>query len=284
MLMRSLVPGLMLAVSLTVPLTAAADTLDQVRETGTLTIGYRQDAAPFSLEQQDGRPAGYSVDLCNAIADAVGEALGIADLLVAYQPVTADSRFDALVDGEIDLLCGATTVTVSRRNTLDFSLLTFVSGATVLVRQDSPIDSLADTAGRRVGVLGGTTTEDALRAALAADGIDAEMVAFTARPDGLEALLAEDIDAFFGDRELLAGLVVASGVPGELRLSSTFLSIEPYALAMRRGDDGLRLIADQTLARMYRDGRIEPIFQRWFVGMQPSNLLQALYLLQGLPE
>ncbi len=273
-----------LATALAVPSLAMADTLDQVRESGTFTIGYRNDAAPFSLQREDGQAAGYSVDLCIDIAKAVGDHLGRADLEVVYRPVTAETRFAALAEAEIDILCGATTVTLSRRDTMDFTLLTFVTGAAVLVRRDSPIDSLVDTAGGRVGVLGDTTTEQALRNSLEAERIAAEVVTFEERPQGLEALLTGEIDAFFGDRELLFGLAMTLAEPEAVRLTSRYLTMEPYALAIRRGDDELRLVADRTLARLYQGGGITPIFERWFVGMRPGDLLRAVFVLQSFPE
>jgi ABC-type amino acid transport substrate-binding protein len=270
--------------ALALPQAAAAQTLEQVRETGLFTIGYRQDAAPFSLGREDGSAGGYSVDLCTAIADAVRQDLGLDDLQVEYRAVTVENRFDALTGGEIDILCGATTATLERRELVDFTLLTFVTGAAVLVPQDSDIDSLADTAGGRVGVLGDTTTEQGLREALEGGNIDTEVVTFETRSDGLEAMMAGEIEAFFGDRILLLGLAMALENPMEVRVSSNYLTIEPYALAVRRGDSDLRLVADRTLAGLYRSGEIGAIFQRWFVGGQPSELLQSLFVLQALPE
>lgn len=263
---------------------ARADTLQRVADAGTFTIGYRADARPFSFADANGLPAGYSVALCERIAVAVGEAAGRPGLEPDYELVTAASRFAALEDGTIDLLCGATTVTLARRERIDFSLLTFATGAAVLVERGKEIDSLGEIAGRRIGVLGGTTTEEGLRSLLAERAVAAEVVAVADHPAGLAALEAGEIDAYFGDRILLIGLAMESDEPDALQVSDRFFSYEPYALALRRDDDALRLVADRTLAALYRSGEIAGIYRRWFGGAEPSDLLRALFVLHALPE
>lgn len=263
---------------------AAADTLARVAETGTFTIGYRADARPFSFADEDGLPAGYSVALCERVAAAVGVATGRDDLEPAYALVSVGARFEALEAGEIDILCGATTVTLERRAQVDFTLLTFVTGASVLVRGGSGVEGMADLAGRRIGVLGGTTTEDGLRSGLEDAGIDADVIAVDAHSAGQAALLTGEIDAYFGDRILLIGLALEADTPEPLQVSNQFFSFEPYALAVRRDDHDLRLVADRALAALYRSGEIGEIYNRWLPGAAPSDLLRAMYVLQGLPE
>lgn len=273
-----------LAMACAAPGLAMADTLDKVGESGVFTIGFRPDAAPFSMQRADGIADGYSVALCLEIAKSVAAKLGREEIHVDFKPVTVANRFAALAEGEIDILCGATSVTLSRRETIDFTLFTFVTGASVMVPADSTIANMGDTAGKRIGVLGSTTTEQALRNTLEGERITAEMVTFDDRPAGLEALLSGDIDAFFGDRELLRGLAEAQDKLDSVRLFSRYLTTEPYALAIPRGDDDLRLVADRTLARLYRTGRLDPIYDRWFAGTEPGDLLRALVALQALPE
>ena len=273
-----------LAVALAAPGMAMADTLEKVGESGIFTVGFREDAAPFSMMRPDGQADGYLVQLCIEIAKAVAAELGRDEIQVDFKPVTVENRFAALEQGEIDILCGATSVTMSRRESMDFTLFTFVTGASVMVRADSDISTMGDTSGRRIGVLGATTTEQALRNTLQAERITAEVVTFGDRREGLNALLSGDVDAFFGDRELLYGLAVTEGKADEVGLFSRYLTVEPYALAIPRGETGLRLVADRTLARIYRTGRLDPIYDRWFTDTQPSDLLRALVRLQALPE
>ncbi len=262
----------------------AASTLEKVRKSGTFTIGFRLDARPFSFLDADGQAAGYAVDICRRIAVALRGNLGLADMNVEYVPVKAANRIEMLESDEIDIECGSSTRTLRRQERVDFTLLTFVTGAEMLVRVDSGIGDIPDLAGRKVGVLEGTTTERGLRNALEKRFIDAQVVTVERHDYGLASLEVGDIDAYFADRILLLGLAGRAMDPSKLQLSGRLYSIEPYALMVRRGDDDLRLIADRTIASLYRSGQIKGIAGKWFGGAKAGNLLKALYLLQAIPE
>ncbi len=270
--------------SLALATAAAADTLSRVKESGTLRLGVRTDAAPFSYTNALGEPAGYSVLLCREVALAVKDALGLAKLPLTYVPVSAENRFAAVAEGRVDLHCGASTITLSRRKLVDFSLPTFIDGASVAFRADGP-GSFDELAGHKVGVRAGTTTEEALRNTLSETGIGAEVVPVTDHADGLAKLESNTISAYFADRSILVSLVGNSSSRDQLRLSQKFFSYEPHGLAMARNDADFRLVVDRTLARLYRSGLIEELFRASF-GEQasPSELLLALYLLNSLGE
>ena len=140
---------------------AVAETLDRLRDTGVIKIGYRNDAPPFSFANSVNEPAGYTVALCREVAARIKEQLKLPKLTIEYVPVGAEDRFKAVADGKIDLLCGATTATLARREIVDFSLPVFVDGASVLLRAVGP-KTFGDLEGRKIGVRAGTTTEEAL--------------------------------------------------------------------------------------------------------------------------
>ena len=274
----------MAALAFAIALPAWAGTLDDIKASGTIKVGFREDARPFAFVGQDGKPAGYSVELCDRIASQLAEELGLPGLNVEYVPVKASERIDMLLSGKIDIECGSSTQTLERREKVDFSLLTFITGAEMLTRKDSGINDLGTLAGRKVGVLGGTTTESGLLAGLQRRGITAEVITVPTHAEGLARLESGEIDAYFGDRVLLILLALDAQDPSSLKLSGHFYSYEPYALMMRRGEDDLRLAADRTLARLYRSGDIGEVYRRWFGDSNPSDLLKALYVTQGLPE
>jgi ABC-type amino acid transport substrate-binding protein len=260
---------------------AQAQTLERVKSTGTFTIGYREDAAPYSYKNALGEPDGYSIELCRAIATDVKDALGLANIKVVYRPVTTEDRFQQVQDGRVDIECGATTVTLSRRELVDFSLFTFIDGASVLLRADGPQD-LQGLAGKKVGVRGGTTTEQALRNTLAQEKIAAQVVTVGNHDDGLQQLQKGEIAAYFADRAILMFLM-AKSPDKELRISERFFTFEPYALPVHRGDDQFRLLVDRTLSALYRSGRIQEIFTHSFgQNARESDLLKALYIIDGL--
>lgn len=262
---------------------AEAATLDRIRDSGSIKLGYRQDAAPFSYADSSGLPAGYTVELCQTVAGAAAKAVKRDDVKIDYVPVTAEGRFADLQAGRIDLLCGATSMTLERRKQVDFSLITFVTGSSVLYRNDGPANFL-DLAGEKVGVRAGTTTEEGLKRALAENGIAADVVGVADHDDGLAKLESGDLAAYFADRAILAMLGREANEPGNLVLSDRFFSYEPYALALQRGDDDFRLLVDTTLARLYRTQEIGRIYQSNFGSAGMSDLLKATFTLQALPE
>jgi ABC-type amino acid transport substrate-binding protein len=263
---------------------AAAGTLDRVKQDKTLRIAYREDAPPFSYADATGVPAGFIVDLCRAVAKTMGAALNLGDLKVDYVLVNASNRFEAIETGKADLLCEPTSATLSRRAEVDFSIATFIDGASLLVNGEGPSEFGA-LAGKKIGVLAGTTTEQSLRDTLATAKVNAEVVPAKTHLEGLAMLDQGTIVAYFADRAILAYLASKSSAPGKLRLANNYFSLEPYALALARGDSDFRLAVDRALSHIYRSGEIGAIFAHSFGAQtQPSDTLQTLYLISALPE
>jgi polar amino acid transport system substrate-binding protein/glutamate/aspartate transport system substrate-binding protein len=263
---------------------AAAGTLDRIGQEKTIRIAYREDAAPFSYKDKLGEPAGFVVDLCRAVAKKLAEQLSLPSLNAAYVSVTAENRFEAITQQKADLLCEPTSATLARREQVDFSIPTFLDGASLMVRTGGP-KNLRDLAGKKIGVLAGTTTEEALRNTLKEAGIAGDIVAAKTHGEGLAMLDDGKISAYFGDRSILLFLIKDSKTPEKLRLADDYLSVEPYALALPRGDSDFRLAVDRALSHIYRSGEIAAIFQRSFGGKaEPSQILRTLYLISGLPD
>ncbi len=262
---------------------ALAGTLDDIRAAGAVRIAYREDAPPFSYKK-DNAPVGYMVDLCRAVVTGLGQQLGIAGLKLVYVPVTSADRFDAITGSKADLLCEATTQTLKRRETLDFSIPTFADGASFIIRTSGPKD-LKQLDGKKAGVLTNTTTEQELRRALQANKVNAEVVLAKTHEEGLAAVERGAIDAYFADRGILTSLLMNAKTQTQLMLADTYLSVEPYALALRRGDEDFRLAVDRELSRIYRSGEIAKIFAASFgPNVRPSPILLGLYSTSALPQ
>jgi ABC-type amino acid transport substrate-binding protein len=263
---------------------ASAATLERVRQDGTLRIAFREDAPPFSYKGANGEPAGYVVELCRAVAKHLAQQLNLPKLTLTYVSVNAVDRFDAITQGKADLLCEPTTATLARRASIDFSLSTFVDGASLMIMPGGPRD-LASLAGQKVGVLGGTTTEEALRNTLAATNIAADVVPAKTHDEGLAMLQSGRTVAYFGDRSILMSLVSESNGANKPILSEEYLTVEPYALGLQRGDEAFRLEVDRALSHIYRSGEIQRVFESGFgPSIKPSAVLQTLYLITGLPD
>jgi ABC-type amino acid transport substrate-binding protein len=263
---------------------AAAGALDKVRQDKSLRIAYREDAPPFSFADDAGLPAGFVVDLCKSVAKHIGEQLNIDDLKVAYVLVTAENRFDAIENGNADLLCEPTSETLARREHVDFSIPTFVDGASLLVSGDGPAD-FGGLSGKTIGVLAGTTTEQSLRNSLASANINAEIAPAKTHQDGLAMLDKGEIVAYFAARAILSYLASKSKDASKLRLADNYFSLEPYALALPHGDEDFRLAVDRALSHIYRSGEIAIVFAHTFgSAMQPSDTLKTLYTISALPD
>jgi len=263
---------------------ASAGVLDRISQDKTIRIAYREDAPPFSYKDKIGEPAGFMVDLCRGVAKKLAEQLNLTPLNVTYVAVTAADRFETIRQQKADLLCEPTSATLSRRELVDFSLATFVDGASLMIRADGPHD-LKAMSGKKIGVLAGTTTEQGLRNTLKAVGITADIIPAKTHAEGLSMLDDGKISAYFGDRSILVSLIRGSKAPRKLALAENYLSVEPYALALPHGDDEFRLAVDRTLSHIYRSGEVAGIFNRTFgANAKPGQVLQTLYLITGLPD
>lgn len=257
---------------------ASAGTLDRVRDSGVFRIGYRADAKPYSYRNEHGQAAGYIVDLCTEVARELGSAVRIE-----YVLVPSDNRFEAVRDGSADILCDPSSVTLERRDLVDFSIPTFLDGASVLSRTSKPVRVYEDLRGRRVGVLEGTTTERTLRGSLDELGLKSTVVPVDDHRTGFDLLAEDKIDAYFADRGIILATLREGGRPG-FEVSRQYFSYETYALALPRNDGAFRLLVDRTLARLYRTGRINSLLEKSFGKGQPHELLKAMILINSLPE
>jgi len=273
------------AEAVTAPPQAASPTLDRIKRTGVVTFAYREEAAPFSFRDRGGVVRGYSVELCDRVAAAIQKQLGLASLRVEWMPVDASTRIGAVATGKADAVCGTTTVTLSRMQSVDFSLPIFVDGGSVLVHTKSKIAQLKDFDGRKIAVTGNTTTERSLRHALDAVGAKTSFVTVKDSAEGMALLARKEVDGYAGDRVVLLGLRLASRDPTDYVFINGDFSVEPYALALPRNDAEFRLAVNRALVGLFRSGEIDPIFQRWLAGLgQPGPLLHALFYLNNLQD
>jgi glutamate/aspartate transport system substrate-binding protein len=257
-------------------------TLDRIKASKTVTFGYRESSVPFSFVGADGKPIGYSIDLCHRVAADVKRELQLADLTVKWMPVTVENRVRAVQDGTIDLECGSTTNTLSRQRDVDFSLTTFVTGGSLLALKESATAQLPQL---RVAIIPGTTTEQALKDAMAKTSTNVQLIAVKDHAEGRAAIENRTADTYASDREILIGLALTASEPGRFVLLDRYFSYEPYALMLRRGDPDFRLAVNRALARLYRSGDIVKIYSRWLGALgAPGALEVATWAIEGLPE
>lgn len=275
--------GATLAGCANLPGSAPKDTLARITQAKAITLGYREDSVPFAYKGSDGAPAGYSVELCKRVVASLQSQLKLDKLDVKWVPVTVATRMNAVIDGSIDLECGSTSRTLGREQQVDFSLGTFVDGASFVSPAAKPVRKVADLNGRRVAVIAGTTTEASLKA-LAARAIVPQFVLVTTHTDGVAAVRDGRAEAYATDRIILIGEVLKGPGGAVLTLADDLISVENYGLVMRRDAD-FRVAVNRALAGVYRSGEIVKVFGQSFgSSIEPSPMLTAMYVMNALPE
>ena len=283
--MRGILAAFLLVVFLANPLSAQelTGTLLQIQKSGKIKIGYRESQPPMSSVGKDGIPVGYSIDICLHIVNEVEEKIG-KSVKIEYVPVTAAERFGALSDNKIDILCGATTKTLSRSELVDFTQLTFVTGASFMTLKGTVLMNNFD--GKKIGVVKGTTTHTALKELFQDSGINAEIVLVDTTTDGLNAMGTGKIDAIAADQVVLIGLALESGRPENYSILPNLISYEPFALAVRRNDADFRLVADRVISYLYRSKKVLQIYNEWFgkFSSQIPTAFGAVIMINATPE
>lgn len=267
-------------------LAADISTLEQIKKSGEIRIGYRETEPPMSFLNKDKQPVGYSIELCLHIANEVKSTLQNPNIATKYLPVNASNRFDALRDNSIDILCGSTTKTLSRSELVDFTQLTFITGAAFLSLNSAKVEKFSDLKGKKVAVVKDTTTKNALEKNLRKQGSDAKIIVVDSAAEGVDLVVKGEVAAFSADQIVLIGLVVTHKDKKQFAVSDKVFSFEPFALAIRQNDSEFRLLADRTLARLNRSGNITKVFNQWFgkyITEVPA-LLEAMYILNATPE
>jgi glutamate/aspartate transport system substrate-binding protein len=285
--MRGKLAIILLIVFFASPLSAKelTGTLQQIKKSGQIRIGYRVSEPPMSFLDKDGNPAGYSIDLGKCIVTEVENKIG-ANVKIEFVSVTAEGRFKALSDNKIDILCGSTTKTLYRSELVDFTQLTFVTGASLMTLKDNKGRDSAGFAGKKIGVVKDTTTAVALKKLIQETSTDTGVVLFNSAKEGIDALRKKKIDAFSSDQVVLIGIVLKAHDPMNFVIDPNVFSFEPFALAVRRNDADFRLVADRVISDLYRSKKILEIYDKWigkFTGQRPP-IFDAMIQLNATPE
>jgi polar amino acid transport system substrate-binding protein len=261
---------------------ANAATLDRIRQAGKATFGFRADARPFSLAEGSSPPAGFSIAICEKVADEIKADLGISDLAVTWVPVTLEDRFTAVAQGTVDLLCDSSSVTLERREQVSFSIPIYPSGIAAMMRADSS-KALQDVllglppsgpiwraspaqiiTGKTFSVVSGTTGETWLAERLQHFKIAATVAPVESYAAGVQQVLDRTADVFFGERPVLVEAAANSPSPGDLIILDRRFTTEPVALALARNDDDFRLVVDRALSALFPTPEFRDLYTKWF--------------------
>ena len=253
--------------------TAAADTLAKVKSSGSFTIGHRDASIPLSYYDDKQRPIGYSMDLCAKVVDAVKKELNMPKLEVKYQLVTSANRIPLLSNGTVDIECGSTTNNAERQKQVSYLPTTFVTANRIVYKKNSGIKKLADLKGKTLVSTAGTTNIKGVTEMNAAKNLGINIVSANGHAEAFLMVETGRAAAFAMDDILLAGLVATSKNPGDFEISDEALSVEPYAIMVRKDDPKFKALADKVIKDLMASGEINKIYEKWFMKpIPPKNI------------
>jgi glutamate/aspartate transport system substrate-binding protein len=268
-------------------------TLKKVKDSKTVTLGYRESSIPFSYVNKVGEPIGYSIDLCNAVVDEVSKELEGVEIAVNYKKVTAETRIPAVKSGEVDLECGSTTANFERKKEVAFSPIFFVAGTKLLVPRSSGISSYRDLRDKTVVVTAGTTNEAAVRSISGKQHLGIKFLVGADHAESFAMLKEGKADAFATDDVLLYGLVATARLGDRYHVVGEYLSYDPYGLMYRKDDPDFAVIVDRTFSRLAQSRELVQLYNKWFQQRLPtgetldlpmSPQLEEIFRVEGVPD
>ena len=250
-----------------------ADTLAKVKESGVFTIGHRDASIPLSYYDDKQKPIGYSVEICQRVADAVKKELKKPDLQIKYQLVTSANRIPLLANGTVDIECGSTTNNAERQKQVSYLPTTFVTANRIMYKKGSGISVLADLKGKTLVSTAGTTNIKQVTQINADKNLGVNITSANGHAESFLMVETGRAAAFAMDDILLAGLIATSKNPGQFEVSKEALSVEPYGIMVRKDDAKFEALAGGVVKGLMKSGEINKIYDKWFLKpIPPKNI------------
>jgi glutamate/aspartate transport system substrate-binding protein len=268
-------------------------TLKKIKDSKTVTLGYRASSIPFSYLNKLREPIGYSIDLCSEVIKEISSELEGVEIGVTYKLVRAETRIPAVRSGEIDLECGSTTANFQRKKEVAFSPIFFIAGTKILVPRSSTISSYRDLRDKTVVVTAGTTNEAAVRAISEKQHLGIKFLVGKDHAESFAMLKEGKADAFATDDVLLYGLVATTGAADQYHVVGEYLSYDPYGLMYRKDDPDFAAIVDRTFSRLAQSRELVQLYNKWFqqhlptgetLNLPMSPQLEEVFRVEGVPE
>ncbi len=247
------------------------DTLKRIKETETITIGYRDIASPFSYLNEKKQPIGYSIDLCLKIVDAIRVQRQMPRLDIKWKLVTGASRIPLVANGTVDIECGSTTNSIEREQQVAFADTTYVASTRLAYKKDSHIKSLKDLSGKLVVAVAGTTNLKEINDVNAKRHLQMKIAPVKDNAKAFAMVQNGEAAAFGTDDILLYDLIANAASPNDYDVSKQPLSIEPYGIMLRKNDPEFKKLADATITDLFKSGEIKKIYGKWFLSPIPPN-------------
>ncbi|WGT64700.1 transporter substrate-binding domain-containing protein [Variovorax paradoxus] len=263
----------------------AADTLAKIAESGKITLAYRESSVPFSYLDGPNKPIGFSVELSNAVVEAVKKKLNKPNLQVQLMPVTSQNRIPLITNGTVDLECGSTTNNTARGKDVAFAVNHFYTGTRLLTKKSSKIKDYADLAKKTVASTTGTTNALVMRKYNTEKNLDMDIVLGKDHADAFLLVESDRAVAFAMDDILLFGLIANAKNPADYEVVGEALQVEPYACMLPKDDPAFKKLVDDTFTGLMKSGEFEKLYTKWFMSpIPPKNVPLNLPMSQQLKD
>ena len=247
-------------------------TLKNVKDTGAITLGFRDSSIPFSYLDDSQKPIGYAMDICYKIVDAVKKELKLDKLEVKLNPVSSSARIPLMANGTIDLECGSTTNNTDRLKQVAFTNTHFLTATRFVSKKSSKLGSIDDLKGKPVASTSGTTNIKQLTETNAARNLGINVIPAKEHAESFLLVETDRAVAVVLDDILLASFVAGSKDPDAYVISSdAFSKPEPYGIMLRKDDPAFKKVADDATAALYTSGEGQKIYDKWFMQKIPPK-------------
>ncbi|MDT4833993.1 Glutamate/aspartate import solute-binding protein [compost metagenome] len=246
-------------------------TLQKIKETGSVTLGYRESSVPFSFLDGQQKPVGFSLDLCSVIVNRIKQQLSLPDLAVKQVAVNSSNRIPLVVNGTVDIECGGTANNLARQKQVSFSVATFASQPRWLVRVDSGLKQPADLKGKTVVVTQGSNAVGFVRAANDKEKLGMNVIQAKDHGESMLTLSNGRAVAFLEDDILLAGERANSRDPAAFTFLEGGYDPGYYGLMFKKDDAPFKALVDGVLMGMMKDGSFEQAYRKWFESPIPPR-------------
>ncbi|HZZ91439.1 MAG TPA: amino acid ABC transporter substrate-binding protein [Usitatibacter sp.] len=267
------------------PALAQQGTLEKIKSSGAITIGHRDASIPFSYLDENQKPVGYAMDICQAVVEAVKKKLGMPNLKVNYQLVTSANRIPLISNGTIDMECGSTTNNLEREKQVSFGNTYFIPANRWAYKKSSNVPTLDSLKGKTIVSTAGTSNIKLVTQLNNEKNLGMNIISANGHPEAFQMVETGRAVAFVMDDILLAGLIANSRNPSDFTISKDFLSLEPYGPMIRKDDPDFQKVVDDATAELYKSPRMQALYDKWFLKpIPPKNITMNVPMSEQLKK
>jgi glutamate/aspartate transport system substrate-binding protein len=219
-------------------------TLKKIKDSGSISLGYRESSVPFSYYDNNNKVVGYSQELAAIVLDAIKKKINLPSLQVKMVPVTSGNRIPLVQNGTVDIEAGSTTNNLDREKQVGFSNTMFIIGTRLLVKKNSEVKDFPDLKGKTVVTTAGTTSEVLLRAMNEKNSMGMDIISAKDHAESFLILQSDRAAAFMMDDALLAGERAKARNPTDWEIVGTPQSKEAYGMMLPKDDAAFKKVVD----------------------------------------